>query len=54
MEDAPWNRTIDHSPHNGAVIAAAVWHSEGCECTVGSVEGGLQIEDEAECLRFVR
>jgi hypothetical protein len=25
MEDAAWNRTVDHSPRYGAVIAAVVW-----------------------------
>jgi hypothetical protein len=53
-EEAPWNRTVDYSPRDGEVIAAAVWRSERCKGTVGSAEGGLQVEGEAECLGFAR
>ena len=54
MEEAAWNCTVDHSPCDGAVIAAAVWRSERCKGAVGSAEGGLQVEGEAECLGFAR
>jgi hypothetical protein len=45
---------VDHSPCDGVVTAATVWHSERCEGAVGSAAGGLQVEGEGECLGFVR
>jgi hypothetical protein len=54
MEASTSHPTVDYSPRDGAVIAAAVWRSERCKSPVGLAEEGLQVEAEAECLGFAR
>jgi hypothetical protein len=54
MEEAARNRTVDHTPCDVVVFAAAVWCSERRNGAVESADGGLQVEGEAESLSFAR
>jgi hypothetical protein len=54
MEEAGRNRSVNHSPRNGEVFAAAGWRSERPKGAVGLAEGGLEVEGESECFGFAR
>jgi hypothetical protein len=45
---------VDYSPCDGEVIAVAVWRSERWQGAVGSADGGVEVEGEAQCVGFAR
>jgi hypothetical protein len=48
MEKAARKSAFKLSPCDREVIAAAVWSTEGRKGAVGSAQGGLQVEGEAQ------